>query len=72
MRYFYDCGICGHVHPCRWSGDCRDDSNRFTDDELDQKYGAANWQLVDMDEADDTQTERDQAIESREHGRYGR
>jgi hypothetical protein len=25
----YECGICDHVHPWDWDGDCRDDANRF-------------------------------------------
>ena len=25
----YECGICGHVHPWDWNGDCRDDENRY-------------------------------------------
>lgn len=30
----YECGICGHYHPWEWSGDCRDDDNRFDWHEL--------------------------------------
>lgn len=30
------CGCCGHYHPADWWGDCRDDSKRFTRDELEQ------------------------------------
>jgi hypothetical protein len=33
MRY-YECGICEHLHPWDWHGDCRDDANRFTDEVL--------------------------------------
>lgn len=29
---FYECGICDHLHPTNWSGDCRDDANRFLPD----------------------------------------
>jgi len=25
----YECGICGCFHPWKWSGDCREDANRF-------------------------------------------
>ncbi|HEY6766622.1 MAG TPA: hypothetical protein VI386_17825 [Candidatus Sulfotelmatobacter sp.] len=45
---FYECGICGHCHPILWDGDCRDDNNRFTNQELDDKYGADGWEEVPM------------------------
>ena len=54
---FYECGICGHMHPINWNGDCRDDANRFTYDELDAKYGEDNWQEVDMPGWDDDENE---------------
>jgi hypothetical protein len=40
---FADCGSCGSYHPVDFYGDCRDDSNRFTCDYLDEKYGEAGW-----------------------------
>jgi hypothetical protein len=51
---FYDCGICEHYHPNGFHGDCRDDSNRFTADQLDERYGPEDkgWRLIDMDDAD--------------------
>lgn len=52
MRYFYECGICGHVHPCCFAGDCRDDTNRFTVAEIEAQYGDRAT-IVEMDEADD-------------------
>lgn len=27
----YECGICDSMHPWDWSGDCREDANRFED-----------------------------------------
>ena len=36
---FYECGICGHMHPASWDGDCRDDNNRFTIMELEETFG---------------------------------
>jgi hypothetical protein len=33
-RYFYECGGCDHLHPLGWTGDCREDSQRFRTDEL--------------------------------------
>lgn len=44
---YYECGICGHYHPLEWNGDCRDDSNRFTQDELTEKHGM-DWTEVPM------------------------
>lgn len=49
---YYDCGICGHNHPIAWDGDCRDDANRFTDAQLDEKHGADKWLQLDMQDAD--------------------
>ncbi len=45
---FYECGICGHCHPAEWNGDCREDANRFTNQQLDDKYGQDGWQEVPM------------------------
>ena len=47
---FYDCGICGHLHPVIWDGDCRDDNNRYSVDELDSEFGAFGWDEVSMEE----------------------
>ena len=45
---YYECGICDHWHPLNWNGDCRDDTNRFAPDELDEKHGSFGWESVDM------------------------
>ena len=40
MRYIiYECGICDCYHPWDWSGDCRDNDNRFSPDEYAFKMG---------------------------------
>lgn len=44
---YYLCGGCCHYHPKGWTGDCRDDANRFTQDDLDEKHGAREWCEVD-------------------------
>lgn len=31
---FYDCSICGLLHPWNFNGDCRNDDKRFTFDEI--------------------------------------
>lgn len=45
---YYECGICGHLHPTNWNGDCRQDSARFTAEHLDEKYGPEGWTETDM------------------------
>lgn len=47
---YYECGICGQLHPWDWNADCRDDANRFTFDELDAKYGPYGYDTRTMDE----------------------
>ena len=32
---YYECGICDHLHLWNWSGDCREDANRFTLSDLE-------------------------------------
>lgn len=48
MQEVYLCGICDHYHLIEWDGDCREDANRFTMDELDAKFGPDEWVEVDM------------------------
>lgn len=47
MRYvIYECGICSCYHPWDFSGDCRDDSNRFGDpQEYAEKMGVSEFQV---------------------------
>ena len=40
---FANCGCCGHLHRESYTGDCRDDSARFTHESLDIKYGTDGW-----------------------------
>ncbi len=47
MPKYYECTICGHFHPLEWNGDCRDDVNRFTEEQLEEKHGQ-NWEPVPM------------------------
>lgn len=46
---FYRCGICECLHPWNWSGDCRDDANRFAADKLDSKFGPFGWDEETME-----------------------
>lgn len=50
MKRFYECGICGHNHPWDWRGDCREDSNRFTNAALDETYGQTGYELSSWEE----------------------
>ncbi len=36
---YYTCGICDHYHLTGFAGDCRDDSERFTADQLEAMHG---------------------------------
>lgn len=49
---FVECGQCGHWHSRDLPGpvDCRDDSHRFTSDELDEHYGPAKWEEITLEE----------------------
>ncbi len=46
---YFRCGGCDHYHPLGWTGDCRDDSMRFTDEDLDTMHGAFAWDEVEED-----------------------
>jgi hypothetical protein len=47
---YYDCGICGHFHPWNWNGDCRDDANRLTYNDLDELHGGNGYVIRTMAE----------------------
>jgi hypothetical protein len=49
---FFECGVCGSLHAAGtpWWVDCRDDSRRFTIEELDSHYGADQWREVEVEE----------------------
>lgn len=40
---YVECGSCGHFHRAEFGGDCRNDAERFTADELDAKHGENGW-----------------------------
>jgi hypothetical protein len=42
---FYECGICGCLHPWKWDSDCRDDLNRLSWDQI-----PADAVVLSMDE----------------------
>ncbi len=44
---FFECPACGNCHPVGFEGDCRDNKNRYTRSELDEKFGPDGWREVD-------------------------
>ena len=44
-KVFYECGCCGHYHPASFTGDCREDENRYRWDELPE-----GWVEVSQDD----------------------
>jgi hypothetical protein len=50
LPVYYLCGICGAHHPWRWNGDCRDNTNRFTYEQLDTLHGSSGWDERSTDE----------------------
>lgn len=51
---FYECGICNSYHPAIWDGDCREDENRFSIDQIDALYGPYGWEEVPMPGTEET------------------
>lgn len=47
-KTFYQCGCCDQFHPWNFTGDCRDDANRFSAEDLPE-----GWQEVSQADADD-------------------
>lgn len=47
----YECGCCNCWHPIHWSGDCRDDANRFgSPEEASEEVG---WEVQEVYPYDD-------------------
>lgn len=46
---FYLCGGCDHNHHEGFTGDCREDAQRFTDQQLDEIHGVDGWVSVEED-----------------------
>lgn len=45
---FEECGCCGHYHRPDYFGDCRNDAQRFSANDLDDKFGPNGWMPVDL------------------------
>lgn len=43
LPVFYECGCCGHYHNNDFFGDCREDSQRFSFQDLDAAFGIDKW-----------------------------
>ena len=48
MNTYIECGCCGHYHRDDYFGECRDDAERFTLDQLPE--GAMIRELVEFDD----------------------
>jgi hypothetical protein len=47
MKTLYvECGCCGYYHAPEFTGDCRDDKNRFSADQIEAMYGDTVWDSV--------------------------
>lgn len=45
-----ECGSCNHMHLASFSGDCRDNANRLSPEQLDSHYGGNGWIVVERDD----------------------
>lgn len=52
MKFFL-CGCCEHYHSVSFYGDCRDDTNRFTADDLDRLFPGWDEVEIYVDSVDD-------------------
>ncbi len=43
LPVFVECGCCGAFHNIAYSGDCRNDDERFNIEDLDEMYGEDGW-----------------------------
>ena len=54
---YIECGCCGHWHRNSYAGDCRDDSERFTTSELEERFGQTLfWDRLAVELDDEEQT----------------
>lgn len=43
---YVECGCCGSYHKPGFTGDCRDDANRFTPEQMEAEHGPDVWDRV--------------------------
>lgn len=46
---FVECGCCNCYHSIAFTGDCRDDNNRFASAQLDERYGMTGWEMLGLE-----------------------
>ena len=44
---YEECGCCGMIHRAGYDGDCRNDEERFSLEQLDDRHGPLGWVLAD-------------------------
>jgi hypothetical protein len=50
MPQYVECGSCGGFHRSDYWGDCRNDAERFTAEDLDTKHGPNNWDYLSIED----------------------
>lgn len=50
MPRFFRCGGCDHLHWFGWTGDCRTDYMRFSDSDLEERYGVEGTGWLEVHE----------------------
>lgn len=44
MNKYFHCGCCGQFHRVGFSGDCREDAERYNVEDLDERHGREGWE----------------------------
>ena len=61
-QVYIECGCCGHYHRQEWSGDCREDSERFSMNYLEDNV-LVEWDMsniIDLEQQIEEEREREQ------------
>lgn len=60
---YTECGCCGHYHHKGFSGDCRDNSQRFTAEQIEKMHGWTVWdRVLTLDEQEAQEKEMEDAL----------
>ena len=49
VEIYEECGQCGGFHRIGYMGDCRNNDERFTADQLDDIHGPMGWDYIEYD-----------------------
>jgi hypothetical protein len=49
MDEYHECGCCSHYHRAEYAGDCRNDTERFTYEDL-TRLGVSAEQIIGLDD----------------------